>query len=726
MSLLRLIILLYALALAAVNALAVDEPAALLTAAAVRQLTPEQAAQGQPVKVRGVVTYLSYTPPILFVQDETGGVCVSGTRDKQLRSELRVGTLVEVAGITAAGQTVPHVISARREPVQITIRGEGPLPEPRPVSLAQLGVARWHGDLLEVSGVVRSLRRESLGTGVQEALVITFASGHERREAVLLGWSPTKVIPAHWIGAAVRARGIFNSAFEDRLQIASSRLLINHPREVHIERPATPPSELPVRGMESLRDFLEEQPEERARVQGIVTLVVPGQGVFVQGAQGAVWAESSDNSALVPGNRVEVVGFPQEREWHVALEDAVWQTMERAAIPEATPVTAEQALSGAYDARRVVMEALLLETSRLGEGLTLVLQAGEKVFLARFADPAKAGLLRSLPENSWLQVTGVCVNNRVPQVHAGSGLSSASVVRPASFHLLLGGEDAVEVARAPSWWTLRRIAMVVGALVLVTALAFTWAVALRRRVAKQTIVIREHLARETIFEERVRIARELHDSLEQDLVGISMQLSATEKSLTEPVRARAALHLATAMVRRSQAETHRAVWDLREHHTGEGNLVEALQQAIKRLAPEGEPQVEIRAEGTSRRLLPRTENHLVRIASEAVTNVRKHARATHIEIAVEFAPESVTLRVHDDGCGFDSAQPPGPQAGHFGLFGMRERVDKLQGELSIKSYTGEGTEICVCVPITSEGQASGAVADSLDRPAGWSASPDLC
>ena len=94
-------------------------------------------------------------------------------------------------------------------------------------------------------------------------------------------------------------------------------------------------------------------------------------------------------------------------------------------------------------------------------------------------------------------------------------------------------------------------------------------VALRRRVIHQTGLIRRHVARETLNEERMRIARELHDSLEQDLLGITMQLTATEKLLVgQSAKAHEALQLAAAMVRRSQAETHRTVWDLRANGSG--------------------------------------------------------------------------------------------------------------------------------------------------------------
>jgi signal transduction histidine kinase len=110
------------------------------------------------------------------------------------------------------------------------------------------------------------------------------------------------------------------------------------------------------------------------------------------------------------------------------------------------------------------------------------------------------------------------------------------------------------------------------------------------------------------------------------------------------------------------------------------------------------------------------ENHLFRIASEAVTNARKHALATRIDVEVQFEPDTVTLRVQDDGRGFDATQPLPPESGHFGLFGMRERVEKLRGELHIDSRPGAGTEIRVRVPLGETAPAESASASSTPQP----------
>jgi len=465
--------------------------------------------------------------------------------------------------------------------------------------------------------------------------------------------------------------------------------------------------------------------------------------MFVQDSSGGVWvdAPADPDKSAVPnddppsagsppsppvrvGHRVDVVAFPGRRGSSAVLADAAWQITGKAPMPDAPLVSAGQALLPEMDARLLRVDALVLSVSRLSEHTTFVLQADERVFLARLTDPAAAPP-PSVSEGSWVRVSGVCVQtpledgwsaNRPGAARATS--SADPTVGPPSFHLLLPSEASVQVISGPGWWTLRRVLIVCGVLAAVALASITWVVALRRRVARQTRLIREHLARRTLYEERVRIARELHDSLEQDLTGITMQLNATEKLLAQPDRARQSLHLAAAMVRRSQVETHRAVWDLREQRPGQAGLVAAVREAVAGLAspraagngngngngsehppeaPEA-PRVEVRVTGDAYDLPPQVENHLLRVALEAVTNAVKHARATRIDVEFSFAPDRVELKVSDDGRGFDAERLPPPSSGHFGLFGMRERAEKLGGQLAIRSRPGEGSAIHLVAP----------------------------
>lgn len=670
----------------------------LVTAADIRAMTPERVAQSPVVRVRGPLTYFANQPSILFLQDATGGVCVFGPRETAIRRLFRHGVVLEIEGVVATGRHGNYLTHRAKEMLAITVMDEIEIVSPRPMTTAGLVGRQSSGELVEVLGTCRSVRMESFGPQ-QDALVLTIYDAGKRLEAAYLSWTGSGTPQRNWVGARVRVRGVFNSIVPDRQQVAAMRLLVGNLRDVAVVTPATPAAALSVAPAGGID--VSSPDESRVRVQGVVTLPVAGKGMYLQDDSGGVWIDVPGAQPYPKvGEKVDVVGFASSREGSALLEDAVWESMGAASLPAAPSVTADEALSGNFNARRVQMDALVLEISRLSEGATLVLQAGERVFLARLSGSPESDPSIPATENSWVRVSGVCVNNRVPRDAAPDGADVWS--RPVSFHLMLPGPDAISVIRAPDWWTLERVLFVIGVLVLLALVAIAWVIALRRRVTRQTAVISRHVQQETLNEERMRIARELHDSLEQDLLGITMQLKATEKLLDRPDRARSSLQLASAMVRRSQAETHRAVWDLRERKVGQEGLVPTLRLALAGLTSgagsTGGPTIDVEVTGDERELPPQTENHILRVALESVTNAFKHAGARSVRVTVDFTPGGVELQVIDDGKGFDADHPPDPISGHFGLFGMKERAAKLHGTLQVRSEPGKGTSIHLVAP----------------------------
>ena len=190
---------------------------------------------------------------------------------------------------------------------------------------------------------------------------------------------------------------------------------------------------------------------ERVRIQGTVTQAVAGRGMYVQGENAAVYVKTIAPPQVRPGCRVDVAGFPAQGEWNPILEDAVYQTSGPGPLSEPPAITTEKALSGEYDCRRVVMEGLLLQASLNPEQPTLVLQSGEKVFLARLADASDRSRLAAMAEDSWLRLEGICVNSRREDLLKQGPLKAD--IRPNTFYLLVASPGDVTVLRKPSWWT---------------------------------------------------------------------------------------------------------------------------------------------------------------------------------------------------------------------------------------------------------------------------------
>jgi signal transduction histidine kinase/ligand-binding sensor domain-containing protein len=203
-----------------------------------------------------------------------------------------------------------------------------------------------------------------------------------------------------------------------------------------------------------------------------------------------------------------------------------------------------------------------------------------------------------------------------------------------------------------------------------------------------------------VLEERARLAREIHDTLAQGFVGISSQLDAVAMSMPEDDSpARQYLQMARRMARHSLTEARRSMMDLRASVLEDRDLAAAL-DAGARAWTAGQPvEVSVEAIGDRRPIPQEMEQQLLRIAQEAVANVMKHANASRIGIKLEREPKSLRLRIVDNGRGFEERDAFAAHGGHFGLIGMRERAERLGGELRLASRPGEGTDVEVSVPL---------------------------
>ena len=206
----------------------------------------------------------------------------------------------------------------------------------------------------------------------------------------------------------------------------------------------------------------------------------------------------------------------------------------------------------------------------------------------------------------------------------------------------------------------------------------------------------------TIATERQRMARELHDTLSQGLAGLILQLEAADAHLTKehPERAQEIIAQAMEQARATLANARRAIGDLR---SSVGSSVLGLEQALRAEVKRFEQatglpcELEVQLNGEPPASVVETG---LRIVSEALTNVARHAQASHAWVQVEETETQLCLEVRDDGRGFD---PEAVEAGHYGLLGMRERARLAGGGLDVSSEPGRGTAIMVWLPSSLEG-----------------------
>jgi len=194
-------------------------------------------------------------------------------------------------------------------------------------------------------------------------------------------------------------------------------------------------------------------------------------------------------------------------------------------------------------------------------------------------------------------------------------------------------------------------------------------------------------------QERNRIARDIHDVLGHYLTVVHVQLEAAKTLFKrEPETARAAVIKAQALTREGLSEVRRSVALLRDSRSTERPLLAAIEKLASECKADG-IDAAVRLRGTPRPLPEPVEITLYRAAQEALTNVRRHARASRLDIELAFASGSgIRLRVEDDGVGSDLLNQG------FGLVGLRERAASVGGTMSIRSAVGDGFTLEIELP----------------------------
>jgi two-component system sensor histidine kinase DegS len=201
-------------------------------------------------------------------------------------------------------------------------------------------------------------------------------------------------------------------------------------------------------------------------------------------------------------------------------------------------------------------------------------------------------------------------------------------------------------------------------------------------------------------EERRRVAREIHDGPAQSMANVVLRTEICEKLLT--MKREEVSHELTQlkqMIKDSLREIRKIIFDLRPMTLDDLGLIPTLHRFFENLRDYDGTPVDLKVTGKERRLNSAVEVAVFRTVQEAVNNARKHAQATSIQVEVSFGSRNLKVRVKDDGMGFDvkKAQEEWSMRQSFGILGMRERIELLDGIFTLKSVVGKGTTIEVTI-----------------------------
>lgn len=690
----------------------------------VLSLSEERANTRIPVEIEGVVTVAQPDwGGRFFVQDATAGIFVENV-DERIPLP---GDLVRIKGYSHPGGFAPIITEPEWEKI-----GTAPLPAAKPIQMEDFMEGYEDSQRIKISSTVRSIRKDEF------AQVLHLTSGGYRFQAIL----PSGAIkePDRLIGARVSLQGTAVATYKGELrQMIRMELFVPTATDVKVEKLdlRDPFLESPVAINQLAKYRSSEVHGKRVRVRGTVTHQRTDKNFFISDGTGGLHIRTQQAFNLSPGEMVEAVGFLDYDFFLPVLEDAVISKTGQASqtlLPN--PVTIEVLRESYHHADLVSLQGKVVDISRQSksgidgeietERVTLLVQTPTYVFTALGPANESNDELAMLPLGSIIELEGICLLD----------LNEFGVIQ--AVQILLTRSESVRILEQPSWITPRRLLLGLAILSVILLLAFVWIVTVSRKNSTLKTVVRDKVEAQVELEEandlleqrveertnqlkfevnerqaaevrfkatlaeRTRLAQELHDTTEQSLAGISLQLDTASKLYQEdPAAALPPLKLAKNLMRRSHAELRQSIWDLRSRELEEFNLAGAMELSARETLQGTEVQVTLKTSGQVCPLPEVVEENLLRISREAVNNVIKHAEASKVELGLNFKRDAVILVITDNGRGFSPDQAMGAKEGHFGLLGMSERAKRLRGTLEITSSRGRGTQIEIKIPLDS-------------------------
>ena len=427
----------------------------LTNAIQVQQLPAEQIRLSNPVRLNGVMTWVSPREHFGFVQDETAGVVVYWSNGIPPAA---AGQRVEIEGQVDATPYTPGIGS----PVFHQL-GPAEFPKPLKVSFADLLTGRADCQWVEVDGVVHS------ATMVGDDLLVLGVAMEQQQIVKASICSPKEPDTARWITSRVRIHGVASGTFNRKRQFITTELHV--PSLDQVKTLAAARSDLyslPVTSLASLGHKAEKRPGERIHIQGVVTLLLPGEALYVREGTNSIEVRTSETGGAKPGDQVDVIGYYGKTDHALVIEDGSFRRQAAGPPPLALAVSMDEIATGRTDAELVTIPAAVLEWRHGPSERAILLRGTNNVFFkARLNNADNSDKMEEYPPGSLVQVTGVC------------SVTTDQNLNVRSFELRMrSGDDLVLLKRA-AWWAPSRILWALGALAIGTAIALGWVGVLR-------------------------------------------------------------------------------------------------------------------------------------------------------------------------------------------------------------------------------------------------------
>lgn len=642
--------------------------------------TVEPFAESQ-VTAQGVVTWVEGGSGVgFYIQDSSGGLLVK----QEKGPGPKVAERVRVRGMLGRGDFAPLIRHAEFQSL-----GQGAMPDIARASGGGLLNGSFNAERVETDGWIRSA--EMIDSATMVGVLDSGASRISFRIPNVKTLKPEKLIAAKaWVrgvASPVRSRGTIR-------QLVEVQVLANGEEDLRWEqRETTSPWKLPPTPLRNAFQYHPGQTRgERLHVRGKVVMVADGVAWLHDGDAGLAM-RGADVAKVHRGDQVEAVGFRDLEDFLPVLSDVVIRP-DNGPETDLRPKQVQEPRpgEGLHHGDFVAVTGLLLDRidAPIGSAdprLVLALQSDHGVFTAEL-DARNSGRLAQLEIGSLLLVTGI------------SSMQTDMTGETTGFKMLVPDAASVTVVEAAPFFTTRRLLILLSITLAILLAAALWAYFLAQRNLRLRAEMREKVA---VSAERSRLARDLHDTLEQGLTAIHLQLHGIGPSQEEASgETQERLGAARQLVQQCHSEIRRSIWNLRSDTLEHFDLGDALHRAAQSLFLGSRTRVEFSQQTGETRIPNLIGDNVLRIGQEAITNALKHADASTLRIRLTTTGNLVSLEVGDDGNGFNPSTAADGRTGHFGLVGMRERTERIGGKLSITSQPGEGTTIRIEVPLVSE------------------------
>jgi signal transduction histidine kinase len=650
-------------------------PLPLVNISQVQTMPVGDARRQLPVRIRGVVTGSNRGDHWVSLQDDTRGIFVdSSSLSNSFPAHAEVW---EVVGHTAPGNFAPVVVAEHTERL-----GQGRMPEPARPTCNELANGSMDVQWVEFQGLVSGVQSNRLTLVLPEGSLEVQMENHFEPE--LKGYQQ----------ALVRIRGTLFAIWNaDTREVQFGSLLMRN-ASVNVDTSSrADPFEAAAKTARDLLLFDAQASAFRpVKVRAQVLFAEP-QGLFTVDEGMGLRVLAAETAKLRPGDLIEAVGYPEIGGPSPLLRQALVRKTGTALLPKPMPLAGPDLVRKGLDSTLVRVEGKLMAMHSEQDSSVLEIHSDGQFFVARVRLGAKAHL--SLRLGSQLQLTGV---------YAETGRNRRLASQVEAFELLLNSPLNIIVLSQPSWWTLERLAVVVGFLVVVLALAAVWITQLRRQVEQRSAQlqreIREreraehHQALET---ERSRIARDLHDDLGSSLTEIGALASTGQRANAEAGGSPALFDAIAGKARGSIAALDVIVWAV----DPEDNSLQSLADYLSGFAGEYLShsgvvcRFKIPVAFPAIMLEGRVRHDLFLAVKETLNNVVRHAKASEVELGIAAGDGALEITLADDGKGFDlSIAGPGN-----GLKNLRSRLAKLDGSCVVESHPGGGTKVSIHLPL---------------------------